>query len=123
MAIRACFKNRLVKINQALLMASLLGALSLAGCGRGNASVARALQTKAFDSAPPAIKERWEAVVLDLHSNGFNAKSQIALWDLRQEQALTPEQKSVVEETLKTLSGRMYDAAGRGDPAALKALK
>jgi hypothetical protein len=81
------------------------------------------VQTKAFDSAPPAIKERWGAVVSGLHSNGFNAKAQITLWDLRQEQALTPEQKGVVEETLKTLSGRMYDAAGRGDPAALKALK
>jgi hypothetical protein len=62
-------------------------------------------------------------VVSDLHSNGFKAKAQIGLWDLRQEPALTPEQKNVVEETLKTLSGRMYDAAGRGDPAALKALK
>jgi hypothetical protein len=108
---------------RALLMAGLLGALALAGCGRGNASVAHALQTKAFDSASPALKEKWGAVVSDLHSNGFNSKAQIGLWDLRQEQALTSEQKLVVEETLKTLAGRMYDAAGRGDPAALEALK
>ena len=107
----------------ALWMAGLLGALALAGCGRGNTSAANALQTKAFDSAPPEIKAKWGVVISDLHSNGINIKAQIALWDLRQEQALTPDQKRVVEETLKTLAGRMYDAAGRGDPAALKALK
>ena len=107
----------------ALTMAALLGALVPAGCGRGTAPVAHALRTKAFDSAPPEIKEKWGAVISDLHRNGFNTKAQIALWDLRQAEALTSDQKRVVEETLKTLASRMYDAAGRGEPAALKALK
>jgi len=106
----------------ALLSASLAGALALVGCGR-KASVEQALQTKAFDSAPPEIKRAWEAVVSGLHSNGFHVSSQIALWDLRNQSELTDQQKAVVEATLKTLSGRMYDAASRADPAALKAYK
>lgn len=106
----------------ALLIARLVGAFLLGGCGR-KASLEPALQTKAFDSAPPEIKQAWGAVVSGLQTNDFGVSSQIVLWDLRREPALTDQQKAVVEETLTTLSSRMFEAAGRGDPAALKAMK
>src|SRR5262245_26181304 len=105
----------------ALLLAIIVGPLMLVGCGKP--SVDAALQTKAFDSAPPEIKQAWGAVISGLQTNDFNVGAQIVLWDLRQQPALTAEQQGIVEQTLKTLSGRMFDAAGRGDPAALKAMK
>jgi hypothetical protein len=105
-----------------LLPATIAGLLVVAGCGH-KPSVEGALQTKAFDSASPQIKEAWGAAISGLHTNDFNVGAQIALWDLRQQTALTAEQRSIVEQTLKALSGRMFEAAGRGEPAALKAMK
>ena len=106
----------------ALLPATIAGLLVLAGCGH-KPSVEGALQTKAFDSASPELKQAWGAVISGLHTNDFNVGAQIALWDLRQQPALTAEQRDIVEQMLKTLSGLMFEAAGRGDPAALKAMK
>ena len=102
-------------------IAAILGALALGSCSR-KATVERALQTRVFDSAPSEIKLTWETVVSALHTNDM-VDSQIGMWKLLRQPELTAEQKALVEETLKTVSTRMFDAASRGEPAALKALR
>jgi hypothetical protein len=95
--------------------------LALAACGR-KGSTSEAARTRAFVSASPEIKVNWEGAVSALKTNDY-VGSQLALFNLRAQTNLTTEQMTLVEDTLKAASGRMFDAAARGDTNALEAMR
>ncbi len=107
--------------NSWVIAGGIAVSLALAGCGR-KGSTSAAVRTKAFVSASPEIKAIWEAAVSGLKTNDY-VGSQLALFDLRTQTNLTTEQMTLVEDTLKAASGRMFDAAARGDTNALEAMK
>jgi hypothetical protein len=104
-----------------MLVGLLAAAFLLAACAR-QPFAEQALRSKAFDSAEPALKELWLTAVSALQTNDY-VGPQLILFNLRARPDLTPEQRSVAEQTLKTVSGRMFEAAGRGDAKALAAMK
>jgi uncharacterized lipoprotein YajG len=104
-----------------IVLGLLAAAFVLDGCARPP-SAEQALRSRAFDSAEPPLKELWLTAVSALQTNDY-VGPQLILFNLRARPDLTPEQRSVVEQTLKTVSGRMFDAAGRGDARALAAMK
>ena len=100
---------------------SLAVSLALASCSN-KGSTERAVRTKVFDSAEPATKAIWDAAVSALKTND-PVGSQLALFDLRGRTNLTTEQMRIVDDTLKAVSARMFDAASRGDTNALEAME
>ena len=104
-----------------IFSASLAVSLVLASCGN-KGSTEHAVRTKVFDSAEPATKAIWDAAISALKTND-SVGSQLALFDLRARTDLTAEQMSIVDDTLKAVSARMFDAAARGDTNALEAME
>lgn len=90
----------------------------VAGCSRGPASLAR--NSKAFDSAPAAVRDSWNKAVACVQTNGYVGAVPL-LFGLRS-QPLTLEQSAAVEAVLKPVTDALYAAADRGDPAAMQAI-
>ncbi len=95
--------------------------MQFAGCARQGIAD-QALRSKAFEAAEPPLKELWLTAVSAIQTNDY-VGPQLILFNLRARTNLTAEQRTIVEQTLKTVSGRMFDAAGRGDAKALEAMK
>jgi hypothetical protein len=101
-----------------VILLTVLAAL-VASCSRSPSSIGG--KSKAFDSAPAAVKESWTQAVACAQTNDYAAAT-ILMKELRK-QELTPEQSAAVEASLKTVMEAMYEAAERGDPAAKKAIE
>jgi hypothetical protein len=114
---RANAKMRLTNVITTILLAALLTA-----CSR-KASLNSVLDSKAFDSAPADVQSTWRAAVSDLQTNGY-APAYVELFKLQSmDNDLAPEQRGAVESAITTVSAKVFDAAGRGDPAALNAME
>ena len=87
------------------------------GCSKNSSCV----RSTAFENAPAATKELWGQAVAAAQTNDY-AGAAVRMMSLRKEQ-LTPEQAAALESALKTVTEAMYQAADRGDPAALKAVE
>jgi hypothetical protein len=92
-------------------------AMVLAGCGKSVSGV----KSNAFDNAQAPVKEVWVQAVACAQTNDY-AGAAIRMMGLRNER-LTPEQAAAVESAMKTVTEAMYQAADRGDAAALKAVE
>ena len=90
-----------------------------AGCSKSPSSIGG--KSKVFDSASAAVRESWTQAVACAKTNDY-AGATVLMMGLRKEE-LTPEQLATVDASLKTLTEAMYEAAGRGDPAAQKAIE
>ena len=77
---------------------------------------------KVFDTAPAATKERWDRAVAAAKTNDY-ATAIINLRLMRTETQLTPKQAQVVEDTMTSVSAKMYEAFNRDEPGAQKAME
>lgn len=104
-----------------LLLAVLSAPLLGGGCGPKPGPALGAGDKQAFDKAPPEVKQVWDRVLEADRTNDY-VFAQTQLYRLSQ-QPLLPEQRDAVSNQTAAISKRMYDAAGKGDAAALKAIQ
>ena len=103
------------------LLCCVLGASILAGvvgCGQSGGASGE----KAFDTAPPEVKQMWvNAVTAEQSGDHFTAVIGYQ-GVLGQADKLQPKQISAAEEASKALLQRLLDASAKGDEAARKVL-
>lgn len=104
-----------------LLLAVLAAPLLVVGCGQKAGPPLSAGDQQAFDNAPPEVKQVWDHALAAERTNDY-VVAQKLLYRLSQQQ-LPPEQKDAVSKATSAVSKRMYDAAEKGDAAALKAIQ
>jgi hypothetical protein len=91
-----------------------------AGCGP-KAPALSSSDLKAFDSAPPEVKQTWEkALAADKANDYVTAQS---LLDSLGKMQLSAEQSNAVVAESGTFSARLWQAAEKNDPAAVKAVQ
>jgi hypothetical protein len=91
-------------------------ALICSGCGKAAPTPPGTAEIKAFDKAPPEVKELWQAALAADGTNDY-ARGITLYYGLMREE-LTPEQQAVVAKASTNLKQRMDDAAQKGDAAA-----
>ena len=94
-------------------------AAAVAGC---HSKMSANSASAAFASADAATKATWDKAMAASQTNDY-AMAIIALRTLRLQSDLTQQQYKALDDTLATLSDRMYDAANRGDEAAKKSVE
>ena len=95
--------------------------LLCAGCKQSGPAGPTTSDTKAFDSAPPEVKQMWQAALAADHTNDYAGG--ITLYYSLMREDLTPEQQAVVAKLSTNLKQRMSDAADKGDSAAKAAVQ
>jgi hypothetical protein len=108
--------KNLVRLCAALLMLGLF-----AGCGKRDAS-ANVEKSTVFQSAPPESKAMWDAAVSASKTNDY-ASAYLILRKLAAQPDLNAEQKQAAVDMSTAVNTRMTEAAGKGDPQALKAMQ
>jgi hypothetical protein len=103
-----------------LFLAAAVLVVGSLGCKKDAASLG-AEGSKAFQSAPADVKQKWDQAVAALNSKDY-AKAIITLQDLKSVPTITPEQLKAVEQTATAASDQMYEAANKGDAGAQKAI-
>ena len=99
---------------------SLLMLLINVGCG-DNSSKLTADESKAFANAPVEIKQQWEKALAADKASDYGA-AQTLLDGLTQAQLSDEQQKALTKE--RALFGeRLWAAAEKNDPAAIKAVQ
>ena len=102
-----------------LLVVSALTFLS-AGCGKQTAKV-DSTEAKAFDSAPPEIKEAWDqALAADAATNYVET---VKLLKSLRSMPLSEPQFVALEKETADFNQRLFGAAGKHDPAAVQAVQ
>jgi len=104
-----------------LLLTVLAAPLLVGGCGQKAGPALSAGDRQAFDKAPPEVKQVWDRALQADRTNGY-VYAQRLLYGLSRQQ-LPPEQKDAVSNATAAVSKRMYDAAEKGDAAALDAIR
>ena len=94
--------------------------LLVAGCGQRPAKLT-ADQSKAFDSAPAEVKQTWEKALAADKANDYVA-AQTALDSLDQ-MILSDPQRKALEVESGAFGLRLWQAAEKNDPAAVKAVQ
>jgi hypothetical protein len=99
----------------------IMALILLAGCGGSKTGNLSAKEEVAFDNASPELKQAWEKALESGKTNDYApALTQL---DSLSRQSLSPEQRQALQKEIATLSQRLYDAVGKGDPSAQKALQ
>jgi hypothetical protein len=101
-----------------LFVAALLAAL-LCGCGRNPPKAA--VDPKAFDAAPPEIKQVWDQALAAAAGN--DPGSAIATLRLLSRQDISLQQREAAHNALVVYEAKLREDAKRGNPAAHKAMK
>lgn len=109
-----------MKIVSGLMIAAALASLALAGCSRKPAGLTPK-EKQVFDSAPPEVKQNWDAALAAEKANDYVAS--LSLFNELLQQNLSPEQRDAASKEMTALNQRMYDAANKGDAAAKKAVE
>ena len=101
-------------------LALLAGALLLvAGCGPKVAQLTSE-QSKAFDSAPPEVKQMWEKALAADKTNDYVTAA--ASLDSLQKMILSDPQTQALNAERDAFGERLMKAAGKNDPAAIQAV-
>lgn len=90
------------------------------GCGNGSTKLS-STEAKAFDDAAPAIKKAWDGALAADKINDFST-AQNLLEELKL-MALSEPQKQVLEKESTAFGQRLWAAAEKNDPAAVKAIQ
>ena len=104
-----------------VLLAVLAAPLLVGGCGQKAGPALSAGDRQAFDKAAPEVKQVWDRALEADRTNGY-VFAQKLLYGLSR-QPLSPGQKDAVSNATTAISKRMYDAAEKGDAAALEAIR
>ena len=101
------------------VQATLL-ALVVTGCFKKRESVT--MNTSAFDSAPAAIKQSWNAASEFAAKKNYLGAATNLISVLDNAKDLTAEQKDVLQKTWTELCDKTYAVAETGDKAAIEAI-
>lgn len=106
------------------LASACIGGVILSGCGGGakDPNKLSAQYDPLFASADPETKACWETATGALQTNGY-AVTILAVRTMLQTGKLTPEQTQAAQETATAANDKMYEAANKGDAAALQAIE
>lgn len=104
-----------------LTFQTILLALVLAACSKKTESVT--MNTAAFDSAPAAIKESWNAAAAYATKKNYLGAATNLISILDNAQQLSAEQKEVLQKTWTELGQQAYTVAETGDKAAIEAIQ
>jgi hypothetical protein len=105
----------------AVRFAVVAGGLALlAGCGSGDGKQSSA-QAQAFDNAPAPVKQLWDKALAAEKAKDYLA-AQEALESVRKLD-LTGPQKEAADTEYLAFQNRTYQAAEKGDAAAVKAMQ
>ncbi len=106
----------------ALPAACLVGALLLVvtGCGQKAAKITSD-QSKAFDSAPPEVKQTWDKALAADKANDYVTAA--ASLDSLQNAILSDQQSQALQAERAAFSQRLMQAAEKNDPAAVQAVR
>ena len=99
-------------------LAALLVAL-LCGCAKSASKPS--VDPRAFDTAPPAIKQVWDEAVAASAAN--DPGSAILTLRVLSRQNISLEQRKAVQNALVAYEAKLREDAKRGDPAARKAME
>lgn len=79
------------------------------------------IDPRAFDSAPPDIKQEWDKALAEAAQNDFGA----AITTLRtlSRHGLSPELGKTAYDAIVVYEGKLREAARKGDAAAVKAMQ
>lgn len=114
-------QNRTYKLVGSALSVLGLAILMLTGCGKSNSAL-ESNAAKAFQSADAPTKAIWDATSAALKTNGY-APALIGLQNLINQPNLTEDQRQAVTAFISGLNDKLVDAASKGDPQAIEALK
>jgi hypothetical protein len=102
-------------------LAVLVTAVLVVCVGCGQSSIKLSSSNKAaFEKAPPEVKQVWESALAADKANDY-LKAQQSLDSLSQ-MALSEEQKQALEKERAAFGQRLWQAAEKNDPAAVKAV-
>ncbi len=96
----------------------VVSAAFLLGCNRGPALH----DSNAFQSASPELKTMWATAYAAAKTNGY-VLAYSTLQNLRNQTNLDAQQIQAVDELIGVVGTRMFDAANKGNPEAVKALQ
>lgn len=99
-----------------LALALLVGA----GCGERTTKLTTD-QSKAFDSAPPEVKQTWEKALAADKANDYVTAA--ASLDSLKKMILSDEQSKAVEAEREAFGRRLIKAIDKNDPAAIQAVQ
>ena len=103
-------------------LTGFVAALSLlCGCGQKTGTQLSSAELKAFDSAPPEIKQMW-STALEVSKTNDYVGGQTLFYKLLSGE-LSPDQRSAVSKASTDLNTRLYAAFEKGDPQAQKAIQ
>jgi hypothetical protein len=102
-------------------LALLLAVLICAGCGDGNSLKLSSDESKAFASAPAELKQQWEKLLAADQAKDYGTVQK--LLEALASQTLNENQKLVLEKERANFGERLWAAAEKNDPAAIKAVQ
>jgi len=103
------------------LLALLVGALLLvAGCGQKVAKLTSE-QSKAFDSAPPEVKQTWDKALAADKTNDY--MTAVGSLDELKKMILSDQQTQALDAERSAFGERLMKAVDKGDPTAIKAVQ
>ena len=103
------------------LLATLIGAFFLAGCGDDTPKLTGA-DLQAFDGAPAEVKAAWDQAVAKDKANDYAAAG-AAYFSLLRQPGLSEAQLQAVRNAAAAMNQRLYAAAAQGDAAAQQAIQ
>ena len=95
------------------------GVVVCVGCGKAQSN--ESSEKTAFEKAPPEVKQVWESALAADKANDY-LKAQQSLDSLGQ-MTLSEEQKQALEKERAAFGQRVWQAAEKNDPAAVKAVQ
>ncbi|MDE3066295.1 MAG: hypothetical protein KGJ60_01960 [Verrucomicrobiota bacterium] len=108
-------------ILRALFWWSATGLVVLAaGCGSGTTRTTAA-QLRAFDNAPAAVKQIWDKALAAERAKDYAAAQNS--FESLSKMELTSQQKQALDAERFAFQQRLYQAAEKGDPAAVKTVQ
>ncbi len=101
-----------------LCVTALLSALF---CGCAKSSTGAAVDPKAFDTAPPEVKQFWDQALAA--SAQKDPGSAISMLRVLSRQNISTEQRKSVHDAIVVYEAKLKEDAKRGDPEARKAME
>jgi hypothetical protein len=115
--------NKFLSMTSAVAVRATFLAIALlvaGGCGNQTVKLTSE-QTKSFDTVPSEVKQAWDkALTADKANDYVNAQK---LLDNLKQMQLNDEQKQALETERATFDQRLWQAAEKNDPAAVKAVQ
>jgi hypothetical protein len=113
-------KNRVMVFVLSRLGLVLAAGIFCAGCGPGSVKLTSG-DRQAFEQAAPDVKQTWErALAADKANDYLNAQT---LLDSLEQMTLNEPQKQALQKQREAFNERVWKAAEKNDPAAVKAVQ